>query len=577
MKSVKNAKFLPQEVTGVAWISQYANMSSESYSENLSIQTENKFTYIKNWNNRHNLIANALFRTSQSASSSYSSVTSGMASSGMSDPVVGTNVQSMGSGESEGRSVSGIGLVNYTLLDRYVIQGSLNMESNSAMGKDQRMGYFPGAGFAWNIHNEPFLEGVRDQWLDQAKLRFSYGQSGRAPKGNSIYLGAFSATDKYMDMSSIEPVRMQLDNLKWETNTEYNVGIDLSFFHDRLRFTGDYYHRYATDLLQSKVGIPSTTGFSQVVFFNSGKMENRGWELRADAIFFKNKDWQVSGYVNISRNENKITEIPVNMSLETGVAEGDADLTNGQYAFRVMEGQPLGAFYGYKYKGVYQNKDATYARDAGGSVMNDINGNPIIMKNGTYTCYPGDAIYEDVNHDGVINKYDMVYLGNAMPTLTGGASLTVKYKQVSMTAFFHGRFGQSVVNSARMSNESMYGKRNQSTAVLRRWTREGDDTDIPRALYNEGLNWLGSDRFVEDASFVRLKTLSISYSFPKKLIAKWGLTYLNVFATGYNLFTWTDYTGQDPEVSIPSPNKLAIDGATTPVSKRFSFGINLNF
>lgn len=200
------------------------------------------------------------------------------------------------------------------------------------------------------------------------------------------------------------------------------------------------------------------------------------------------------------------------------------------------------------------------------------------MKNLTKVCQPGDAIYEDINHDGVINQYDIVYLGNYNPVLTGGAGLTIKYKQVSLSAFFHGRFGQSIVNKARMNNESMYSDDNQSTAVLRRWRNEGDVTDIPRALYKEGYNYLGSDRFVEDASFVRLKTLTLNYAFPKKICNRLGINTLSCFATGYNLFTWTNYTGQDPEVNIPTkPTALAEDTATTPVSIRFSFGINLNF
>lgn len=579
MSSTKSDKFLPQIVTGVAWTSQYANMSSEGYSEGLSIQTENRLNYLKRWNeNKHQLIATLVYRTSQSTSSSYASATSGMASSSMSDPVIGTSVQSMGSGESEGRSLSGVALLNYTLMQRYVFHSALNIESSSAMGRNKRMAYFPSAGISWNIQNEPFLESVHESWLTEAKLRFGVGQSGAAPKGNSVYLGAFEAKDNYINMPSIVPKRMQLDKLKWQTSTEYNYGADFGFFNNRLRLTFDYYRKYTKDLLQPKVGIPSSTGYSTVAYINSGKMQNEGWELRADAVFFQNKDWRVSGYVNVARNKNRITELPINMNEESGVAESDADLQNGKYAARAVVGQPFGAFYGFRYKGVYQNKDATYARDVNGGIMNDINGNPIIMKNGIYNCYPGDAMYEDINHDGVINKYDMVYLGNSQPLVTGGAGISVKYKQVSLNAFFHGRFGQSIVNIARMNNESMYGKSNQSTAVLRRWKKEGDQTDIPRALYNEGRNFLGSDRFVEDASFLRLKTLTLNYAFPRKLCQRWGFNTLSIFATGYNLITWTNYTGQDPEVRTPGTvYQLAADGATTPCSIRFSFGVNMNF
>jgi hypothetical protein len=143
---------------------------------------------------------------------------------------------------------------------------------------------------------------------------------------------------------------------------------------------------------------------------------------------------------------------------------------------------------------------------------------------------------------------------------------------------FHGRFGQKVINSARMSLENMHGTSNQSTAVLRRWRKEGDDTDIPRALYGEGYNYLGSDRFVEDASYVRLKTMSLTWKMPNKWLKQVGITNLSWFLTGYDLFTWTGYSGQNPEVSLPTKaTSLVKDSSTTPVSKRYAFGFNLNF
>ncbi|MDL2241587.1 SusC/RagA family TonB-linked outer membrane protein [Bacteroidales bacterium OttesenSCG-928-L03] len=575
LTTTKVDKFLPQVVTAVAWTSQYANQGYKSYSEGLSISTENRLNFRKTWNEKHQLIANAIYRTSQSTGSRYESSSSGMASSSMADPTVSANVLRINSGESEGRSLGFTGLINYSFENRYVAHASISAESNSAMGRDKRMGYFPGVGLAWNIHNEPFLETIHRDWLDNMKFRFGIGQSGRAPKGNSIYLGAFAATDNYMTMPSIAPKRMQLDNLQWEVQTEYNYGLDMSFWKGRLRLTGDYYIKYTDELLRQNLSIPSSTGYASVLWYNSGRMKNYGWEARADVRIWEGQGWTISGNVNFSRNRNIIQEMPVNMREESGVAEGDADMKNGQYAFKNIVGNPSGSFYGYRSLGVYADKESTYARDKKGNVMNDINGNPIIMKNGIYNVAPGDAKYEDINHDGVINKYDMVYLGNSNPLVSGGGGLSVRYKQFSLNTLFHYRIGQSVVNMARMNNESMTGKRNQSTAVLRRWKNEGDITDIPRALYGQGLNYLGSDRFIEDGSFVRLKSVSLSYNFPKRILNRVGVNGLNVFVTGYNLFTWTNYTGQDPEVKVKSG--LAQDGATTPVSRRFAFGLNLSF
>lgn len=571
MSTNNNKKFLPQVATGVAWTNSFANQSSDNSSDKMVLQTENKLLFNKNWKDKHNLIATGVLRTSQVQSSSYSSTAYGNASSGLSDPTIGSSVHSIGSGESESREVSATALANYTLLNRYVFQASVTAEGNSAMGKENRMGYFPAVGISWNIQNEPFLQGT-EEWLDEAKIRASTGQSGTSPSGTGVYYGAYSSSGKYMDMAGIAPNRMQLNNLKWETSTDYNLGADLSFFKGKLKFTFDAYFRSIKDLLQKDVSVPSTTGYSKIKFFNSGKMTNKGWEFRADGILFEKKDWRVAAYVNLSRNRNEITELPENMNPEPYT------FGNGAYAVRVEEGRPFGSFYGYRYKGVYQNKDATYARDKEGNVMNDVNGRPIVMKNNVKPVYAGDAIYEDINHDGVINEYDIVYLGNYMPVITGGAGLTVKYKRLSMSAFFYGRFGQKVINRTRINNESMYNNNNQSKAVLRRWKNEGDDTDVPRALYHEGYNYLGSDRFVEDASYVRLKTLSLNYAFPQNFCNRIGINTLSVFVTGYDLFTWTKYTGQDPEVSIPSgATKLAEDNANTPCSRRVACGINLNF
>mgnify|MGYP000196975048 CR=1 FL=1 len=171
----------------------------------------------------------------------------------------------------------------------------------------------------------------------------------------------------------------------------------------------------------------------------------------------------------------------------------------------------------------------------------------------------------------------MVYLGNSNPKFSGGFGFTFNYGDWSLRTNFVFRTGFKVVNFARMGLEKMYDTTNQSSAVNWRWRKNGDQTEIPRALYNYGYNWLGSDRYVEDASFLRLKTMSLSYNVPKKWLKKLGATKLNVFATGYDLFTWTVYKGQDPEVKMPSATSLVKDNSTTPVTRRFSFGLNLDF
>jgi TonB-linked SusC/RagA family outer membrane protein len=570
MRTTKERRFLPQEATGVVWTDPFANLSVDSMNDNLSIQTENKLQYFKNWNGVHNIVANAVFRTEQGNSSSYGSQTFANGSAELSDPIVGASVAGIDSGESESRSASATFLLNYTLLDRYVVQGSMTMEGNSAMGRSNRTGYFPMVGVSWNMQEENFLKDK--EWIDEVKLRASYGLSGKAPKKAGMYLGAFTSSGQYMDMDAIAPIRPQLDKLKWETSRELNLGFDLSFFTGKLKLTFDRYTKTTSDLLREDYKIPSSTGYASISSFNSGKVLNRGVEFRADVVLFENRDWRIASWFNLSRNVNEVLSLPGNMIGE------NYSFKNGNYAVLVEEGRPVGSFYGYRYQGVFQNKEQTYARDAEGGIMNNASGEPIVMRNGTAMVFPGDAQYEDINHDGVINEYDIVYLGNYMPVLTGGVGVNIRWKQWMMNVLLHTRVGNKIINETRLNNESMYGPNNQSTATLRRWRNEGDDTEIPRALWNEGFNYLGSDRFVEDASFLRLKEVSLTYQIPKKLLDRWGMNQLSVYVTGYDLFTWTNYTGQDPEVNPPGkPTDLLRDTATTPIARRLTCGIRMNF
>ena len=570
MRTTKNKQFLPQEATGVLWTSSFANRSVDASTDAFSLQTENKLIYNNTFAEKHKLIATALIKTADNESFSYTSGTYGNASANLSDPVVGSVVASSGSGNSERRSISMIGQAVYSYDNRYIIRGTINHEGNSTMGKEKRWGTFPAFGASWNIEQEHFWSDSFKKWFNEGKVRFGYGWSGTSPSGASIYLGAYKSLGQYMDMAAITPDRMQLDNLKWETTREMDLGIDLRLF-NKLSFTFDYYDKQTSDMLLKDTKLPASTGYNSVKYINSGKMSNKGVELRFEYQVFKNKEWTISVNANVSRNINKVKELPSTWVMD------NYSFGNGNYALRIVENAPVGSFYGYRYLGVYQNTAETYARDASGNVMYDWQGNIITMKNGTVQTYPGDAKYEDINHDGVINENDIVYLGNANPKFFGGGGFQIRWKDLTLTTFFYGRYGQKVINGARISLENMYGKNNQSTAVLHRWRAEGDQTDIPRALYGMGYNYLGSDRFVENASFIRLKTLSLSYNLPKKWLKNWGVSKLNVFATAYDLFTWTKYKGQDPEVSMPSATSLVRDNATTPVSRRFAIGVNLDF
>ncbi len=576
MKTSATKLFVPQEATGVILTSSLSNYSSESSSDAMSLQTQNKIMYTQTLAEKHSIVATALVRTTANNSASASSSTYGNVSLNLSDPIVGSVVSSAGSGDSQSRKVQFTELVNYTYDNRYVLNATFTQEGNSSMGKENRFGVFPAFGASWNVDREHWFDDV--DWMTIGKVRASLGWSGNPPTGAYSYLGAYNTLGTYMNLNALYPSRIQLDKLKWESTREWDLGLDFRIF-DRFGMTFDYYDKYTSDCLMSKVSIPSTSGYSQLAYLNSGEVSNKGYELRFDFDIFRNKMWYIKGSVNGSRNINKIEKIPINYTEESYT------FNNGNYAVRIVEGDPVGSFYGYRYKGVYQNTEDTYAIDASGNIMRDFNGEVVSMRNGKERVYPGDAKYEDINHDGVINEQDIVYLGNSNPTFIGGGNFSVKYGNpnakagvftFSMNCNF--RIGQKVINQARMSLESMYGTSNQSTAVLSRWRKEGDKTDIPRALYGMGYNYLGSDRFVEDASYCRIKTLSLAWTMPKRMTKNLHINSFQFFVTGYDLFTFTNYSGQNPEVSLPSTSTALVkDSSKSPVTKRYACGINLSF
>ena len=309
--------------------------------------------------------------------------------------------------------------------------------------------------------------------------------------------------------------------------------------------------------------------------YNGGDVRNRGWEfsLSLNNIVKAGKFSLSLSNINLSRNVNEITSLPESMVAEKYT------IGNGNYARKIMEGNPIGSIYGYIFEGVYQNYDETLARDASGELIRDVNGNTVpIRVGGTTRMHPGDAKYKDINHDGVIDERDIVYLGSSFPTITGGGSLVLKYKGWQLRTSLHFRLGHSIVNKVRHDLENMNTGNNQSKNVLRRWRYEGDDTDVPRALWGVNYNSMGSSKFVEDGSFLKIKDITLSYRIPQSFCSKLGITNAMLSLTTYNLFTFTNYSGQDPEVGVGAgAYGLAIDSSRTPPSRRVAFNISFSF
>ncbi|MFA9388982.1 MAG: SusC/RagA family TonB-linked outer membrane protein [Prolixibacteraceae bacterium] len=572
----KTSKFLPYKAIGYNYTDDISNKATNEFNKKSSIYTINQLIFHPNWGDDHDFGAMLQFDTEETTNRWFKTETSQSASPFIQEPVGDKHLVYFGSNFSKYRSLGMFSTVSYKFKDKYIMMVGTKYEGNSKYSADSRWGLFPTTSLAWRISEEPFLKWIKA--IDDLKIRGSWGQSGNSPTDNYLYFNTYSAGSdiSYMDLQGVRPDGVELTSLKWETIEQTNLGFSFNGFKNRMNIEFDVYAKTTLDLFLKDSKIPSSSGFS-TINQNNGSLENRGIEFMIDYSIIKRKNFEFSMNFNASRNDNIVIALPENYSKEYGNM-----LDNGNYKISIQNGVPIGGFYGYKYLGVYSREEDTYVKDVNGHVIYAVDGEtPLRMIHGgtsAYTYEAGDAKYLDKNFDGKIDELDIENLGDLNPDVMGGGGFRLKYKNFIVNSFFHYKVGQRIINQTRMDTEKMYNHDNQSQAVNWRWRREGDETHIPRALYNKGYNWLGSDRFVEDGSFLRFKTLSLSYIFPKSTCKKLGLSNLKVYSTAYNLFTWTNYSGQDPDVSPPSrPDELPKDYSKTPPSRRIMLGINVTF
>ena len=571
----KIEKFLPYKALGYVYSSDISNHAVNEFYKKSSIYTFNQLVYKPELGNDHRLLFMGQFDTEDTQSRWYKTESSQSASLFLAQPVNDKHLNYFGASLSKYRAMGLFVTGSYVYKDKYSIMAGARYEGNSKFSKEARWGLFPTISIFWRISNEAFLSDIR--FIDDLKLRFSWGQSGNSPTQNYLYFNTYTAgsTISYMDMQGVQPTGLELTSLKWETIDQVNPGISFYGLDNRLNIEVDYYRKKTLDLYLEDSGIPEQTGFSSIDR-NEGEMENRGFELMIDYTIIQKANLQISLNANLSRNQNQLLKLPENYSLEYGDM-----LENGNYKISIIPGEPLGGFFGYEYAGVYASDEDIIVRDKNGDPVYGSSQTPLVMIMGGSSGYvfePGDAKYVDQNYDGKIDELDLVYLGDLNPDFMGGAGLRVQYKNLILNSFLFFKVGQKIINQTRMDTEKMYNYDNQSKATNWRWRREGDETDIPRALYNEGFNWLGSSRFVEDGSYLRLKSLSLSYLMNQRVIDWLRIREMKLFVTGYNLYTFTNYSGQDPDVAPPlKPDELPKDISRTPPSRRFMLGITITF
>jgi len=580
--STKAKAFLPQNATGRPFTETVVNQASDADVDIASVTSKTNFIYTPDIGKDHSLQTLLSIQTNDFRYESHQALTSNTASSLLTDPSVPSRTQNaelqLYNNNSQSRNVAALVNAQYSLLDRYILNVGVRGDGNSKFGPGNRYALFPSASARWRVSGEPFMQDF--DFVDDFSFRASYGQSGRAPRYDYRYFNIYgNFNSEYLGMSGVYPQNIELENLRWETLTGQNIGLNLQLFNRRIMLDVDVYKNRTEDLLFQNVDLTTVSGYNNLSDQNVGTLDNQGWEVGLYTTPVKTDKWKVDFNFNIARNQNIIREISEFYPNERGNVD-----RNGEFKRFLQTDNPFGSFYGYRFKGVYPDLESTQARDANGNVITGPNGQTVYMRfnypNTDYVFQPGDAIYEDINKDGNIDSRDVVYLGNSNPKFTGGFGPSVTFNdQFKLLLFFTYRLDYDIVNGTDMLTTNMYTYDNQSTAVLSRWRNPGDQTDMPRAIYGAGYNWLGSDRYVEDASFVRFRSATFSYNFTKPFLKKWKLDDLRVYVTADNLLTFTNYRGQDPEVNMRGgdPFGMAIDYSRTPPTRRFTLGIQTRF
>ena len=606
--TLSNSSYRPSSLTTKGFADEAYNASSANDQKTLSFNTRHRLTFTPHFENeKHMLTMMGQIEMTTGNGNSQASSTYGVPT-GITSTTAGTYLNSSSTSTWQWRSVGIVSSAVYSYMEgRYSATATFRRDGSTKFGAKNRWGNFPGLSFRWNIIDEPWMNWSKDNLkLSMLSFRPGWGMTGQQPGSEYLHYTTYNTTGRYLGVTSVAQNGLTLTDLKWAKKNEYNLGADFGFFNDKLTGGFNYYDNTTSDQLMGGYAIPSSNGYTTLAYKNTGSVRNYGWELNINGNkFIEIGKFSISAYANVSQNFNTILEMESSILND---ANKDFDYNNGSYLSRIQIGNPLGSLYGFRYKGVYQyNYNTTWsvddwnaakarlpegkqlhdlypvACDDQGNTLYGTDGKPLRMvynyKDGAakYAFRGGDAAYEDINNDGNINQLDIVYLGNSNPKMQGGFGLTFQYKRLSLKSQFTYRYGVDVLNTARMNVENMYTNNNQSYAVNWRWRKEGDPaTCLPRALYNTGYNWLGSDRYLEDASYLRLSYLQLSYSVDPNILKKYGLNQLYVSGSANNLFILSKYTGLDPEIGSDGWGR-AFDNSKTPRSRSFTLSLTLGF
>lgn len=469
-------------------------------------------------------------------------------------------------GESDYALLSYLARANYSFADRYVLTATVRVDGSSRFTKENRYSYFPSFAFAWRLTEEKFWN--LPKAISNAKLRIGWGQVGSQASSSNASILTYSEVlvpDHETASGTVTGVGMSgiaNEDLHWEITDQINLGLDLSFLDNRINFTVDAYDKRTNDMLQ-QLSIPYSSGFKSM-WVNQGSIQNKGIEFALDASIVEGKRFNFSASANISFNRNILTDTGITSQYGDIPYFFGSDIGNNavfeQPANIFVEGESLGLLYGLQTDGIVQSGEV----------------GPTTMSDGT-PAVPGSVRYVDQNNDGDITTDDYIIIGNPTPDFSFGFNFNFSYDALSLSMSFNGQYGNELVNANRMKDEWTGGSANiRSEAFYNAWTETNPTEDYPALDNDTGLGYF-SDRIVEDASFLRLSSVTLGYSFKMKKV-NW-ISSLRLNFSVSNVFILTNYTGYDPEVNSFSGNikKMGIDLGAYPKSRGYNLGLNVNF
>ena len=460
----------------------------------------------------------------------------------------------IGSNRAGYQLLSYMGRVNYSWLNKYLLTATLRIDGSSRFGENNKYGYFPSAAFAWKLKEEPFMQTV--DAVSTLKLRASWGQTGNQEIGNyqsiTTFAGGgtavFNVGGASTKISTTAPTRIANPNLKWETTEQWDIGVDFGFFKERVYGALEYFQKNTFDMLIN-LPVPTSTGFTTQLT-NIGSIKNKGVEFTLNTVNIEGEFNWIST-INLATIKNNV----VDLGGVDQIIEGSAGFTGGFFLTEVDE--TLRSFYGYQVDGVWQNDDDF-------SVTTD-------------NVAPGDLKYRDINDDGTVNADDRVILGNSFPDLTWSFGNTLEYKNFGLTIFFEGVNGVSMLNQNLVDTYFPINFRRNKIAepYLNRWTEDNPSNKYPSFINPGGQGTKQANSYtVEDASYIRLKTITLNYNLPKIINS---ISSASVYVTASNLLTITDYSGIDPAVNTNGNALSRIDYNAYPTAKSFLLGLKLSF